>query len=208
MLMQASPVGAASPTSSPRYAPLPDNQSIRMLILYSGCPGDPLKCALEFVNINSPGLYEALSYVWGDPEREYAIDCDGAKHKLTKSLYDALQRLRLPNISRRLWADQICINQQSLEERSQQVQFMNSIYWNATHVLVWLGIDTQSVADIAFKLVHGLAEKFGNEKEHAQFRAEHTDRLERLSKDTWIPLRRMTELPWVSEALAISSFPL
>ena len=206
--MQASPDNAVSPPSMPRYVPLPENQSIRMLVLNPGFPSDLLEGKLEIVNINFPGSYEALSYVWGSPKRSHAIDCDGTKLELTTSLYDALQRLRLPHKSRRLWVDQICIDQNNLGERSQQVQFMNSIYWNATHVLVWLGIDSQNVAYSAFKLIHELAERFSDEAKHAQFRADHTNQLEKLSKDKWIPVRRMTELPWVSTPPAISAVTL
>jgi hypothetical protein len=37
-----------------------------MLTLYPGSLDEPLKGSLEFMNIDSSGIYEPLSYVWGD----------------------------------------------------------------------------------------------------------------------------------------------
>jgi len=47
-----------------------------------------------------------------------------------------------------LWIDTICISQNDLEERNQQVRFMNMIYHNARRVLVWLGKEADE-SDIA-----------------------------------------------------------
>ncbi|KAK4890711.1 hypothetical protein LTR27_010638 [Elasticomyces elasticus] len=38
-----------------------------------------------------------------------------------------------------LWIDAVCINQESLEERAQQVRMMDTIYKNAGLVIAWLG---------------------------------------------------------------------
>lgn len=204
--MTQSPTGKApGDISTSKYDPLPDNESIRMLVLHPGRLDDPLVGTLEFVNIQSPGVYEALSYVWGDSTRTQKIVCNGTDLELTTSLYDALRRLRLTDKVRRVWADQICIDQENLDERSQQVQFMNSIYWNANHVLVWLGRDDQKAANSAFKLVYELAEKFKDEIKRAQFGLDHTDRLEEQSGEVWVPLKCVTALAWVSEATAKSS---
>ena len=188
-----------------QYQALPDNESIRILTLYPGARDDPLKGKLELSNIASPGVYESLSYVWGNPERCHEIVCVDQSIKLTTSLHDALKRLRRPDRQRRLWADQICINQDDRAERSQQVQFMNRIYKNASNVLVWLGPDDRAMAKPAFEQVRELDEIFQNEEMCEKFRIAHTDHLEERSKDSWIPLMQVTNLPWVSRAKAISS---
>src|SRR5437667_4187491 len=121
-----------------------------MLTLYPGALDDPLEAKLEFFNIASTEKYETISYVWGQPNRCHEIICNGCRLGLTASLHDFLRRVRQPNRQRRLWADQICIDQESDEERSQQIQFMNRIYKNASHVLVWLGLDDQTMAESAF----------------------------------------------------------
>jgi hypothetical protein len=189
-----------------QYDALPDKDHfIRMLTLNPGAPDEPLKGELKLFNIASSEEYEALSYVWGDPEPCCEIICDGRHLGLTASLHDALRRLRLPDRPRRLWADQICINQKDKEERSQQVQFMNHIYKNASHVLVWLGPDDKRSAEPAFKLVRELDEIFRDEKKLQKFRIDHTDHLSERSRDPWIPLTHVTHLPWVSPDGVISS---
>jgi hypothetical protein len=181
------------------YASLPSEKTIRMLTLYPGEKDHPLQGALEVVNIDSLGFYEPISYVWGkDPTRSHKIICDGQELSLTSSLYHALSRLRLPDRPRRLWADQICINQDDKDERSQQVQFMNSIYKCANHVLVWLGTDMENMAKPAFALVRQLSETFSDEEKLARFRSDHTDSLAERSSEEWKALMALAGLPWVS----------
>ena len=196
---------APAQASEYQYDELPDGQFIRMLTLYPGALDDPLEGELEFFNIVSSESYESLSYVWGNVDRCHEIICAGQRLRLTTSLHDALRRLRQPDRPRRLWADQICINQDNKAERSQQVQFMNHIYKNASHVLVWLGPDDQAMAKPAFKLIRELDEIFQDEKKREKFRIDHTDHLKKRSKDPWVPLTHVTHLPWVSRAEAISS---
>jgi hypothetical protein len=54
----------------------------------------------------------------------------------------ALRFLRDPANVRVLWADALCINQDDLEERNQQVSLMGFIFGRAQTVLVWLGTST------------------------------------------------------------------
>jgi hypothetical protein len=48
---------------------------------------------------------------------------------------------------RRIWIDAVCINQQDLRERSQQVSIMRDIYRSARDVVVWLGEDHSRAAE-------------------------------------------------------------
>ncbi|KAG9206106.1 hypothetical protein G6514_004827 [Epicoccum nigrum] len=54
-------------------------------------------------------------------------------------LYEALMQLRDAAKSRILWVDAVCIDQENLPERGEQVKIMRKIYNSATHVLIWLG---------------------------------------------------------------------
>jgi hypothetical protein len=83
-----------------------------------------------------------LSYVWGDIRDSANITFDGRTVSVTKSLETALRHLRYPDKSRTLWVDYVCINQEDIQERSQQVAKMGSIYEQATSVLIWLGLAT------------------------------------------------------------------
>ncbi|KAK4065397.1 hypothetical protein Trihar35433_7517 [Trichoderma harzianum] len=174
------------------YTPLPD-RTIRVLTLYGGNPEDPLRGSLESVVVDDAGVYEPLSYVWGDGNLTHEIFLPTARLRLTASLYNALRRLRRRTGSRRVWADQICIDQLNKEERSQQVQFMNQIYRNGSHVQVWLGLDEQNLAKEAFDFVRRLAELLVNNSEHA---ARHVDNLSEQAIDYWMPLKHITALPW------------
>lgn len=48
--------------------------------------------------------------------------------------------MRLQHYHRVLWIDAVCINQQNINERSQQVAMMCRIYSNASRCLVYLGM--------------------------------------------------------------------
>lgn len=183
------------------YTPLPDAESVRMLTLKAGKDDEPLRGSLNAFNMKKAPktFYEPLSYVWGKPVREREFLCDGKALKVTSSLYQALQRLRLPEKDRCVWADQICINQDDTRERGEQVRFMNEIYEHANHVLVWLGPDDRGEAEAAFGLVKELAEKFADEYQLDQFRDEHTgSSLSFRSEVAWTPIKHLTRLPWVS----------
>ncbi|MCJ1232775.1 hypothetical protein MMC14_000729 [Varicellaria rhodocarpa] len=65
----------------------------------------------------------------------------------------AIRRLRLSDVTRTLWIDAICINQDNIQERNEQVQLMRSIYRGAYRVLVYLGEEsTDSVNAMNFIL--------------------------------------------------------
>lgn len=83
--------------------------------------------------------YFCLSYVWGEPKRFLPITCNGAKIELTQNLYHALQTCFNRFSDAWLWADGICINQDDIEERSQQVMLMRDIYHQASMVLAHPG---------------------------------------------------------------------
>ncbi|KAF2428936.1 hypothetical protein EJ08DRAFT_557505, partial [Tothia fuscella] len=86
----------------------------------------------------APG-YEAVSYVWGDPERTHTIAlADGKALPLTTSLARALPHFVRTCVTGHLWIDQITINQSNIEERSQQVEIMGSVYGQSYCALIWI----------------------------------------------------------------------
>ena len=89
--------------------------------------------------------YEALSYVWGSKKKPVHVQVakrNGAKDRgylgVTRNLGLALQYLRYKKLLRTLWVDTICINQDDLRERGQQVATMGDIYRHASRVVEWL----------------------------------------------------------------------
>lgn len=88
---------------------------------------------------DSPSWFEALSYTWGSWEDCRWILLNGHRFTVTQNLWDALRRLKRFYAIRRLWVDQVCINQRDNDERSKQVRLMGKIFSSASQVLVWLG---------------------------------------------------------------------
>lgn len=146
-----------SPTGPYQYKPLTDNHSFRILCLSPPRGDGRIEGSLliaEFPLHQAPISYEALSYVWGDPNDKVDIICDGRTLSITANLENALRRVRLATNVRLVWADGICINQEDVQERISQVQKMAFIYLRATRVLAWIGHDDG--AETACRLIKKL----------------------------------------------------
>ncbi len=115
------------------------NGEIRLLDLSAGETSSQLSCKIVHASIDDPPLFEALSYTWGSPGDPHTILCDDEDICVTDNLKSALLRLRGPVLQRKLWIDQICINQNDVQERNEQVTLMGDIYRKAQQVLIWLG---------------------------------------------------------------------
>ncbi|KAF2449742.1 HET-domain-containing protein, partial [Karstenula rhodostoma CBS 690.94] len=158
------------------YSPLLAHpNSIRLLrLLPTSRAEDPIHCRIFNYSLTTPTrtshLYECLSYVWGSVEDKQTIQIDGAELAVTKNLHGALRRLRDPDLDRVLWVDAVCINQDDLEERANQVEIMAMIYAYASRVVVWLGEEADGskeamelLRDDASRLVQNRAKSFQNE---------------------------------------------
>jgi hypothetical protein len=67
----------------------------------------------------------------------HSIHIDGQLLNVRQNLWDFL--VNSEHHDYWLWIDAICIDQTSVQERNQQVQFMHNIYRTADEVLIWLG---------------------------------------------------------------------
>ncbi|QDS72198.1 hypothetical protein FKW77_005148 [Venturia effusa] len=122
------------------YRPLEQDLSIRVLLLEAGKPKEQIRCSLLYTTLDASPEFEAISYAWGDATLREDIVLDGRVFSITKSLHEALWQFRNSDgVARLLWADAICINQDDMKERSQQIQIMSKIYSSARHTLIWLG---------------------------------------------------------------------
>ncbi|KAG4293606.1 hypothetical protein FPRO06_00191 [Fusarium proliferatum] len=136
---------------------MPSQNSFRIFTLDAGEGSDELQGTLQTYPLDAAPKYEALSYVWGPPNRTKTIKCNGQDFTITDGLETALRRLRLPGKSRHIWIDQICIDQDSIAERSEQVSIMRHIYSNAEIVNAWLGPADPEVASSAAGIIKTLA---------------------------------------------------
>lgn len=123
------------------YNALTSPQHIRILILAPSENVDAaLEGSLEQQHIDDATKeYEAISYTWGDQARIQPLRCDGTMINITPNLASALLCFRSRTTPRRLWADAICINQDDLDEKGQQIPLMAKIFRSSTQVRVWLG---------------------------------------------------------------------
>lgn len=182
-----------------QYQPLPDDGQawIRLLILKPSVSREaPLVCSLASL-VQGDIPYEALSYAWGSQTEQLPliVDClatpndakdewdvvpgDPTVVSITRNLHTALLQLRHAKRFRFLWVDAVCINQDDLDEKQEQIRMMGSIYAEAgQRTVVWLGeankdtkkvflfvrLMTRSVKFRNMQTLHNfLAEKGGSE---------------------------------------------
>ncbi|KAL9066380.1 MAG: hypothetical protein Q9161_007599 [Pseudevernia consocians] len=72
--------------------------------------------------------------------KESSLTCDSKSLNVTSNLYEGLQRLRRRKSVHVIWVDAVCINQDDVQERNQQILYMARIYKQAKQVVVWLGV--------------------------------------------------------------------
>jgi len=127
-----------------QYSPLLKNSSIRLVELCPGEPTDVLCLRIHDVLLQDSPIYEALSYEWGERSGSMPVQCEGGQHLLiTPNLKYAFHHLRLWDKTRTLWIDAICINQDDMLERNQQVSMMGRIFREASSVIIAIGKASQ-----------------------------------------------------------------
>ncbi|KAE9378667.1 HET-domain-containing protein, partial [Stipitochalara longipes BDJ] len=140
------------------YEPLEGPDSIRLFIIEPGAFDDPIGGILVHATIKFEFPYLALSYVWGDQTSKVPISVNMQEFLVTKNLEMAIRRVRHPEKLSLYWIDAICINQDDLEERNQQVRIMRDIYSSASQVVVYVGEAGEGAAE-AIKLIRLLEEE-------------------------------------------------
>lgn len=105
------------------------------------------------------GDYGALSYTWGDvtPIRDILIN--GHKVSVRSNLEAALRALRNRSSIQAgllIWIDALCINQEDINERNQEVKRMRTIYKTAREVIVWLGAEGDQSSKV-MRLIRSLS---------------------------------------------------
>jgi hypothetical protein len=130
---------------SPQYNPLPDPNVIRLLrrMPLKFFDSDPSHYSFDFEVLKDDygpiEPYSALSYTWGAQAEKITVRIDFLPFRITPTLSIALDTFFSTNPNARLWVDAICINQDDLKERDQQVRRMKTIYQRADMVFVYLG---------------------------------------------------------------------
>ncbi|KAH7399368.1 heterokaryon incompatibility protein-domain-containing protein [Pyrenochaeta sp. MPI-SDFR-AT-0127] len=135
------------------YEPLQGCRYIRLLEITtpetkSEAPPAP---AYSLVQVELPSThehleFEAISYTWGHHNRVSVLHIqNGAGNiALTANLTEALPHLTRHSKTKRVWIDQLCINQADNMEKAVQIGLMSDIYTKAKRVIVWLGPEDEN----------------------------------------------------------------
>lgn len=123
------------------YEPLdPERRNIRLITLLPVKLDETIACHIETVSLDDLPVYTTLSYVWGNAADTRPIFLDNHSHEATVNLECALRNLgRKLTEPQKFWIDALCVNQQNISERSQQVSLMKAIYKQSNNAIVWLG---------------------------------------------------------------------
>ena len=145
-----------------KYLPLGNSLSeFRVLIVHPAADSSCQLCiSLLPCGVDEHPGYTAISYMWGASVPTHAVTIvslntgndeadatDDGEIKITENLAQALQQHRHVSQTVYLWADQLCIDQQNIPERSSQVRIMSIIFKNADRVHCWLGLDPFGLPD-------------------------------------------------------------
>ncbi|KAJ9134454.1 hypothetical protein NKR23_g10094 [Pleurostoma richardsiae] len=197
---------------------------IRILTLHPGSFNDPISCTGSCHYLHETPAYEALSYTWGSHCGKCKIKVNGADFEVTANLETALRYLRYPPSrqdgrkdgtgssgdtwegDRRLWIDAICINQDDLRERGDQVQHMLQIFSQAWRVLAWLGEadeESNSAMDLIVEINRGGGLFLSDQHDPTLILAALTP------QQTWAALAKLWARPywgrvWIIQELAAS----
>ena len=201
--LHQTPIGTMpqAPSQATLYRKLDFSQKqIRLLVLdYNDSQSQrPIRCSLVQTNLDRAPPFEALSYVWGDPGTTVVFKVGSHTLNITQNLYTTLHHLSKPTLvekgpgttsSRRIWIDALCINQDDVHERNEQVRLMFSIYQKAARVLVWLG-EERDDSDLAMNLIlHLYSEKlvsFKKQVPQMRFTAEEQKQVDFFAnKEKW-----------------------
>ncbi|KAF2123217.1 heterokaryon incompatibility protein-domain-containing protein [Lophiotrema nucula] len=194
-----------------KYKPIPPGGWFRLLRLKPGKADKALRFELFTEDLQHKPRFQAISYVWGSPQGTIPVECDGKVLLITPSLEAALLCVRDATSDVILWADAICINQESVAEKNHQVNLMAMIYERANRVLVWLGKDVQDDARDAFALIKETNQYF----ELGLTKYGHVDQVPTISPessilsiDRWLPLQKLFDQPWFSRVWCIQEIGL
>lgn len=196
-----------------KYSKLPSDQHFRVLELYPKSyiatrrsrwkifgSNKGLYGSLSERTVSNGSCYECLSYTWGSSDRPKALWVNGTVIWIGQNVMLALRRLQHPTQSRFLWMDQICIDQENLDERKDQVELMFKIYSEAIGVMAYLGEEadgSQRIPELLRKLNDIDLEKDDLE---ARIRGgwKHTVALGLPGRndEIWVSLAKFLSRPW------------
>ena len=130
-------------------------KEIRLIFIEKGQLSEGLQCHFGTAKLADQPVYKALSYHWGPKRAPRPVCGDGISVEIPSNLHEAMRHSRRPDEGIWMWIDALCINQNDIDERNQQVAFMGEVYRNAEEVIVWLE-EADAKTDLAMGTIHAL----------------------------------------------------
>ena len=131
-----------------QHTALHSQDEIRLIRVLPGRDNEDLRCVIYHDFLSKHPVYQALSYAWKDNYlfspgidvlERISLD-DSSVMFVQENLAAFLRHLRRPDeASALIWVDTLCINQDDITERGEQVLQMRKIYGQASLVRIWLG---------------------------------------------------------------------
>jgi hypothetical protein len=181
---------------------------------------------LEVVSLDEAPPFYAISHCWGTQAHNTNVQVDGQLLHITSDLAAGLKVLQELAINdsdfdpplRYVWIDSICVNQQSIQDRSTQVALMRRIYSTSVTTLVWLGPEHAWVKP-AWRLLDQIYDVFQTSYPEAKIEGDipvrnYSDSLHKLTglptwdQESWTDLRQMMDLDWFSRIWVIQEVVL
>lgn len=206
------------------YSPLAKH-TIRLLGFHDST-SPTFSGTLKSVSLSDAPEYFCLSYTWGTQSEDVEIQIDGQVLYVRPSLVDTIHRLQemtaeglSPDLNVKwVWIDRICINQDDIEERSEQVRCMGTIYSQAVRTIIWAGPDLDGCSS-AWSLIDQIYNICISENSQVKYLADipfriysdqnHAEsRLPPWNDKLWKHLTRLFELPWFTRTWVIQEVAL
>ncbi|KAF2763008.1 HET-domain-containing protein [Pseudovirgaria hyperparasitica] len=158
-------------------------------------------------------------------KRSNSITCDGAALPVTTNLRDALLMLQKTDLenatasdTKYIWIDAICVNQNDIAERNDQVSLMSDIFRSAHSVVVWLGPEDEFTADAlkVLETIGSLPEDAGESAEEDYTRLFDGDNcatyarlgISPLKYHHWLGFLAFINRPWFERAWVVQELAL
>lgn len=145
-----------------QYQPIQESDGIRLIRLLDKTEKSSpshVECELVHVSLCGAPAYDAISYTWGNPQKDCGIVVNGEWLPTSANVYEILHgssESAFSWASRYIWIDFLCINQDDCSEKNQQVPMMRKIYLQAAQVIISLGNPQDYAADIAIQHIRDL----------------------------------------------------
>ena len=116
-------------------------REIRLLLLDPSSDfAAPLSGCLSSVSLDDQPSYNAISHAWGRAGNVQTLRLDGKPMVITSEIGTCLRHFRYHARVGALWIDAVCIDQENLTERSNQVELMRHIFSRQQSLTSGLGI--------------------------------------------------------------------